>query len=349
MLSVENNFYDVLRIERTATTKEVKKAYRGLSKTLHPDVNDAVDAQERFSELEKAYSVLMNEEERERYNKYLATEDLKQDQRVKAYDSTWLNMYRKESGINKPMTPKAMTVNAFFTPEDVFRENEKVLHIKRKCQCKTCLGAKKIRTQPIQSCGVCNGQGAVRISEKTFMGPLSKRKKCTHCEGTGFEIETCETCEGTGIGIKEATVTFKVPRNVTHRSTLLLKRQGHLGINGGINGDLMVKMLLETKTSQYTIDLDGNIFENVYVDALDFYDGATELAEMPSGKSVKLVLPKNSSPGYSITIPGQGLKPSAHDPAGDLVFVFQATLPNLTEDVLRAISERVNKESELHG
>jgi len=349
MLSVENNFYVILRVERTATTKEVKKAYRNLAKTLHPDVNKAVDAHERFDELEKAYSVLMNDEERERYDKYLAMEDLKQDQRVKAYDSTWLNMYRKESGVNKPMTPKPLSVNAFFTPEDVFRGNEKVLHIKRKCQCENCLGAKKVRVKPIQVCTVCNGKKAIRKTEKTWMGHLSHRLKCTHCEGTGFEIEDCSKCEGTGIGVKDATVTFEVPRNVTHRSTIVLKRQGHLGINGGANGELRVKMLLETKTSRYTIDLDGNIFENVYVDALDFYDGATEMAEMPSGKTVKLILPANASPGYSITIPGEGMKPSAHDPAGDLVFVFQATLPNLTEDVLRAISERVNKESELNG
>ncbi len=102
-------------------------------------------------------------------------------------------------------------------------------------------------------------------------------------------------------------------------------------------------MLLESKPGRYSIDMDGNIIENIYVSALDFYDGTTEIVEKPNGQSIKLILPENSKPGYTIKFPGEGMRPSSVAPQGDLIFIFQATLPNLTEEVLRVISERVTK------
>ena len=47
-----------------ATTADIKKAYRKLSQTYHPDVNPSEGAQERFIEISRAYAVLGDEDER---------------------------------------------------------------------------------------------------------------------------------------------------------------------------------------------------------------------------------------------------------------------------------------------
>lgn len=54
--------YATLGVERGATPQELKRAYRRLALKLHPDVNKAPDAAERFAEAKEAYSVLSDEQ-----------------------------------------------------------------------------------------------------------------------------------------------------------------------------------------------------------------------------------------------------------------------------------------------
>ncbi|CAJ0864400.1 5116_t:CDS:2 [Entrophospora sp. SA101] len=64
-------FYSWLGVEPTANEKEINKAYRKLSLTLHPDKNPDKDSKERFSRLGLIGAILRNSESRERYNFFL--------------------------------------------------------------------------------------------------------------------------------------------------------------------------------------------------------------------------------------------------------------------------------------
>ena len=60
--------YEVLGVTRDATDDQIKKAYRKLARELHPDVNDAPDAEDRFKLVTHAYEVLSNPDERRKYD-----------------------------------------------------------------------------------------------------------------------------------------------------------------------------------------------------------------------------------------------------------------------------------------
>ena len=66
----ERDFYEVLGVSRDASGEEIKRAFRGLARKLHPDVNDAPDAAEKFAEVQQAYAVLSDEEERRSYDRF---------------------------------------------------------------------------------------------------------------------------------------------------------------------------------------------------------------------------------------------------------------------------------------
>nr|CAG4638668.1 EOG090X0BHG [Cyclestheria hislopi] len=68
---VNQNFYEVLGVPENCSQGEIKKAYRKLSLQLHPDKNDASDAEEKFRQLVGIYEVLRDEVKRAKYNRVL--------------------------------------------------------------------------------------------------------------------------------------------------------------------------------------------------------------------------------------------------------------------------------------
>src|ERR1700754_1397259 len=65
-----HDFYEVLGVPRTADRDEIQRAYRTLARRYHPDVNRDPQAEERFKEINEAFSVLSDAEQRARYDRF---------------------------------------------------------------------------------------------------------------------------------------------------------------------------------------------------------------------------------------------------------------------------------------
>ena len=70
-MSVKRDFYEVLGCDRSATEKDLKKAYRKLARKYHPDSNpDNKEAERKFREISEAYEILSDPEKRKLYDQF---------------------------------------------------------------------------------------------------------------------------------------------------------------------------------------------------------------------------------------------------------------------------------------
>ncbi len=69
-MPTKKDYYNILGVDKKASQKEIKSAYRKLALKYHPDRNKAKDAEAKFKEINEAYQVLSDEKKRQAYDQF---------------------------------------------------------------------------------------------------------------------------------------------------------------------------------------------------------------------------------------------------------------------------------------
>ncbi|XP_061703283.1 dnaJ heat shock protein family (Hsp40) member A3a isoform X2 [Syngnathoides biaculeatus] len=232
----KQDFYQVLGVPRTATQKEIKKAYYQMAKKYHPDTNkDDPKAKEKFAQLAEAYEVLSDEGKRKQYDAYGSAGFNGGQAGGGGGQQYW-------SGQTQNVNPEELfrkifgeysggrgfgDFNAIFDqPQEYIMELtftqaakgvNKEISISTEASCQRCGGKGHEPGTKVQHCHHCNGSGMETVNT----GPFVMRSTCRRCGGKGTVIsDPCHSCRGTGQTKQRKTVTVPVPAGVEDGQTV---------------------------------------------------------------------------------------------------------------------------------
>jgi len=249
-------FYDYLKVPKTASDTEIKKAYKRLAVELHPDKGGDTN---EFKKIAEAYETLSDPEKRQMYDRF---GDGYQDNIGQGMQGGMPNFFGNVfTTMFKNMgKQKNEHITIELTLEEVYNGITKTLDLNLKKQCKNCL----------KSCNVCFGKGTqeMRIS----LGPFIQivQQPCQTCNGTGFSKNSkdCGFCKGTSIINEQCTINITIPPGITEKHNIIKEGLGEQAKTPNEKpGDLVIGFKYKSH-SKFKIRNDDLIY-NVNISFLD--------------------------------------------------------------------------------
>jgi len=248
--SAGKDYYKTLNVDRSATAKEIKKAYYQLAKKYHPDTNKGdKDAQRKFQEVSEAYECLSDDAKRKQYDAFGAgafsggqtgghsagmdgfggawnfrstidPEELfktifgEQSWRTSTGTGGFAENFGETHGFDFG-APSQYQLDLTFS--EACRGVNKELQVVVADTCSRCKGnGCEPGTVPV-TCPQCHGTGMETIST----GPFMMRSTCRMCHGRGTVIkDPCRECKGTGVVRKRKKAVVPVPPGVEDGQTV---------------------------------------------------------------------------------------------------------------------------------
>lgn len=263
--------YEILEVEESASSNEIKKAYRKLALRYHPDKvteEEREEAEQKFKEISQAYEILIDEVKRERYDTFGSADDLRggpdYDYDGRGYDdffgdgaqeftaNDFYNFFNNMNGgvpgggptfTSKPRTKDA-ELDIEVTLEDLFKGKIIRSTATRNIICTHCKGSGAKKNAIMKKCGVCDGEGAVRKIRRVGPGLVTQDYvDCETCHATGKiyrSKDKCKKCHGERVIEETKILEFEIAKGSKNQDTVVLKHESD-EFPGKETGDVVLK------------------------------------------------------------------------------------------------------------
>ena len=306
MNGLERSPYEILGVPRAASQDDIKRAFRKLARTYHPDLNpNDPTANFKFRELQRAYDILGNIEKRRQYDRFGASYFRSRYAPPSAQSVTDMVNEFVEAFVRQqvPRTKRGEDLRYYLsiTLEEAAKGGYKTIVVKRTEDCATCRGTGASDKDGKIPCPVCEGLGEVRPRSGLF----KFRRPCGSCRGTGYRIVSpCDTCGGTGRDRKEDAIRVRIPPGVETGQRLKIRGRGNGGYQEGEPGDLFV--VVHVKEHPVFRRKGTELLCDVQVNFADAALGAE--VEVPTlDGPARIQLPPGTQNGKLYRLKGQGM------------------------------------------
>src|SRR3954469_7339570 len=250
MATTDRDYYEVLGVGRQASEAEIKRAFRGLARELHPDVSDAPDAHDRFREVVEAYEVLSKSESRELYDRYghagLRSGGFQPGHFDFGSLSDLFSAFFGEDVLGgRAARSRGADLVAAVEIElaDAATGTTREVPFQVAVTCAHCDGEGAEPGTEVTTCATCGGAGRLQQVSRSVFGEFVRTQACPACGGSGRKIQTpCSVCEGNARVLEERRLEVSIPAGIHDGQRIRLSGEGHAGLLGARAGDIYVQI-----------------------------------------------------------------------------------------------------------
>lgn len=336
MATTPRDYYQILGVPRTASSDDIKKAFRRLARQYHPDLHTGAkktEMEKKFKELNEAQEVLTDPDKRKKYDQHGADwdqaqtfEKARQQARPQGFGGPW--RFEGDYGGQGSAGSASESFSDFF--ESLFGNRGRG----GAGRSSSGMPGEDIETD-------------VQLGLREVLTGVTKRvtlrepRTCLTCQGSGSARgRSCATCQGTGTTSDYKTIEVRIPAGVQDGTRVRVAGKGHPGTYGGKRGDLYLHVTIPPDPIFHRQGSDLHVTLPIYPweAALGAEVTAPTLAE-----PVKVKVPPGSKANEKLRLKGKGL-PSATGGYGDLFLTLQIVMPAGISEDERGLYERLSKQ-----
>ena len=360
-MASKRDYYVILGVDKDASEDQIKQSFRSLARKYHPDKNpNDAEAEAKFKEIQEAYAILSNPEERRKYDVFgherpggspfgsrgFQGVDISFDDLFGGgFESIFSQFF---GGHQSDRTRGSDLLVRHSVPFQASMDGlEDEIEIEALKGCDSCNGSGSAKEDGSRECPSCDGRG--RIDEISMIGPFRQRvrKDCSPCRGSGRLISNpCSDCGGDGRALQTNRVKFSIMPGITSGTRLRMRGQGEASTSlNGSPGDLYIEIDVEPHP---WFERDGSdLLMALPLNFADLTLGTTIEIPHIDSDNLRIKVPPGSNPGETISIPGRGLPFSNHRARrGSVTVVLRLQSPTKPSRKLKKKIEEIRVELE---
>jgi molecular chaperone DnaJ len=349
----KRDYYEILGVVKSASTDEIKKAYRKVAMQFHPDRNPGdKSAEEKFKEAAEAYEILSDTDKKSQYDRYghagvtgngrggygggMNMEDIFSQFGDIFGDDLFGSFFgggQRGRGAQRSRGIRGsnLRIKLKLTYEEIAKGTTKNIKVKKYSPCTTCNGSGAKDKGSVQTCTTCGGSGQVRRVQNTFLGQMQTVTTCPSCNGEGSTITAkCGNCKGEGRVYVEESISIDIPAGVQEGMQLSITGKGNAGERGGMAGDLMIIIEEEPHKDLHREGL--NVAYELHITFTDAVFG-TQLEVPTIDGRAKIKIPAGTQSGKIFRLKGKGFPAvNSYEKGDQLIHVSIWTPQNISSE-----------------
>ncbi len=352
-MAEKRDYYEVLGLKKGASEEDIKKAFKTLARKYHPDLHpDDPKAEEKFKEINEAHEVLSDPEKRARYDQFGhagvdPTYGGGNDSGFGGFsggfggfgdvgdifDSIFGGGFSggfgggRSAAQNTNAPKRGGDINERITIEfmEACKGTTKKIRVAHMEKCSQCGGTGADSNTKTTTCTECNGQGSVRVNQRTPFGTISTTHVCSKCGGKGKIVTNpCSKCHGSGRLRTISEIELKIPAGIDNGQILRVGGKGDAGVNGGSSGDLNVQVTV--RPHELFVRSGNDISCEIPIAYAQAVLGDKITVPTIDGK-VEYEIPEGTQSGTKFRLRGKGVKYLNRDTRGDQYVTVVVEVP----------------------
>ncbi len=335
----QRDLYEILCVSRSASSGELKTAFRKLAMKYHPDRNPGNDeAEQKFKEVNAAYEILKDEQKRAAYDQYgHAAFDGSMGggpgggfgaEFTGSMSDIFEDLFGdfmgggRRAGRTGPERGADLRYNMEISLEEAYQGKEAQIEVPTSVTCETCHGSGARAGTAPAVCPTCSGHGKVRASQGFF----TIERTCPQCHGSGQIIqEPCPDCQGHGRQTRQRTLSVNIPAGVEDGTRIRLSGEGEAGLRGGPPGDLYI--FLSITTHEFFQRDGADLFCRIPISMATAALGGQIEAPTIDGGRTRVKIPEGTQSGRQFRLKGKGMPVLRSSRSGDLYIQVAVEIP----------------------